>query len=651
MFKHLGFFASTFILSFNLHAFTLIENITVTDQKITVPINGYIEPVVFHSIPSLNDSDAGVISISNVTDSSFDVQFKEWPYLDGFHDEETVSFLVVERGRHVLNDGSIWEVGKFDTKNGTQQQFFQESFDHSPAVILTGQTQNDPDAYSLRVSSSTSLTFGVSLNEQEAGNSHASETIGYLAVYSKTRSGNIDTGEAYNFIQQAINQDGLQTVNGKIFVQEEQSKDSETSHLLEVINILTIKNNLFGQDISHYGKDTMALRLDKGAHYKIEAGETTGQLGNIALIGTNGLNESSYTASNTYYADSPSGAFDGYNNSVKINNDSASRIKRGIWLTTYAQDHWLQVEFSKQAYIDSFRVLLYSAASDPGMGVRNVTLQVSNDNSLFIDHESFTLDKSLDQTIYLTEPAIGKYIRLKIETTQGHSYRVIGELEYFGGFVTEGNTDPDLPIEPAPINVKTCESIRLNNSAAVSGFYLIDPDGDGGNPEFEAYCEMTLNGGGWTLVAHHEDALEDIKITTPVTLNQTGVLPIEEWGAVRKSMTVGMMFMDEYSNISQISKAKLINGNCVSLNNSEDLSQPVVPYDIGVLWQNEGTGCSLSGLDYSFISLSTKSSSRGDGYLTIGASLYQHNVKFDQWPYNNGVYSGAEQNTLFYFVK
>ncbi|WP_036975009.1 hypothetical protein [Pseudoalteromonas luteoviolacea] len=82
-----------------------------------------------------------------------------------------------------------------------------------------------------------------------------------------------------------------------------------------------------------------------------------------------------------------------------------------------------------------------------------------------------------------------------------------------------------------------------------------------------------------------------------------------------------------------------------------DLSQPKVPYDTAVLWQHEGTGCSLSGLDYSFISLSTKPTSRGDGYTRNGASLYQHNVKFDLWPYNNGVYSGAEQNSLLYYVK
>jgi hypothetical protein len=45
-----------------------------------------------------------------------------------------------------------------------------------------------------------------------------------------------------------------------------------------------------------------------------------------------------------------------------------------------------------------------------------------------------------------------------------------------------------------------CAEIKVANPAAASGVYTIDPDGDAGEPPFAARCEMTTDGGGWTLV-------------------------------------------------------------------------------------------------------------------------------------------------------
>jgi hypothetical protein len=161
-------------------------------------------------------------------------------------------------------------------------------------------------------------------------------------------------------------------------------------------------------------------------------GQQTGPYGNIAMIYTNDLTIESYSASETFIADLPAGAFDGHLYNGVFNPDAGAKVGRGMWGTN-TSIQWLQIDFGKQAWITGFGnymstiMVVYTPMS--------AVLQVSDDGVDFVDHQTFDINGQTNN-ITLTTPAQGRFFRM-VFTLETGSNMAIGELEYYGGFIVE----------------------------------------------------------------------------------------------------------------------------------------------------------------------------------------------------------------------
>jgi hypothetical protein len=165
-----------------------------------------------------------------------------------------------------MDDGSIWEFGTFDILNtgNFRSEVFPAPFPGPPALFLSPQTANGWDPYTARARNVTTDGFRVTLYEEQAlMDGHGWEDLGYLAIYTPDRSGSITVAGAdvpYLLQTPKLTDDFAPILSWTVKVGEEQSKDSETIHVAETVEILALGSHLFGQDVSTLGGDVHTLR-------------------------------------------------------------------------------------------------------------------------------------------------------------------------------------------------------------------------------------------------------------------------------------------------------------------------------------------------------------------------------------------------------
>jgi PKD repeat protein len=250
-----------------------LGEIAVSSNWVRVPFNlTYQNPVVIAGPPGFSDAEPCLVRLRNVNQTGFDIRLAEWNYQDDVHPEETITYLVMERGRTTLPDGSSVEAGTFLGSTSSQKIKFSKSFAATPVIMTTVASVNEADTISGRIKSAGRTSFSYSFKEQEKNkNKHAKETINYIAWqpgkgtigsvrYEVATTAKAVTNAWHNrtfansFTQPPLLLADMQTTNNsdtsalrvqntaadgfQVKVEEEQSKDKEVKHSAEVVGYL-----------------------------------------------------------------------------------------------------------------------------------------------------------------------------------------------------------------------------------------------------------------------------------------------------------------------------------------------------------------------------------------------------------------------------
>jgi len=263
----------------------------------------FTNPIVIAKPLSYKGSAPATVRIKDVTSSSFKIRVQEWPYLDGTHTTEKVSYLIVEKGAWTV-DGKRIKAGSLSTNKCGTSSFasvsFASSFSSAPVVLTSVGTFNGSDTVVTRVKNVTTGGFKVTMQEQEKNTqSHTTEKIYWIAWEKGTGSiggqaykvakvtGINHTWKPVNFSSTFTSSPALlvdmQTTNGpdpanlryknktasgfKIQVDEEQSKNSETSHTNESIGYVAIFSGTSAPTLQEEEIPSSVLEISEALNY------------------------------------------------------------------------------------------------------------------------------------------------------------------------------------------------------------------------------------------------------------------------------------------------------------------------------------------------------------------------------------------------
>ena len=234
----------------------------------------FANPIVIAGPPSFSNSEPCVVRLRNVNSTGFDIRLTEWNYQDGVHPQESVSYLVMEKGRHTLPNGSSVEAGTYAGTTSFKTVSYSKPFTKAPVVLTTIASFNETDTISGRIKDVTTSGFAYYFREQEKNqNKHVNETVNFIAwepgtgtigsvQFEVVKTANTVSNAWYSAAFQtaapqaplllagmqttantdtsALRVQQLTATGFQVKVEEEQSKDSEVTHPAETVGYIAL---------------------------------------------------------------------------------------------------------------------------------------------------------------------------------------------------------------------------------------------------------------------------------------------------------------------------------------------------------------------------------------------------------------------------
>lgn len=247
--------------------------LTIDDEWSRTSSRGVGNAVVIAGPATYNGENPGVVRIRRAG-SGPEIRFQEWSYRetehgDTDHTDETVSTLVVEEGRHEMDDGSVWLAGTFplDGTKRWRRHDFGEGLPGEPTLLLTVQTYHGGDPVTVRARDVSATGFEAALFEEEGlDDGHVTETVGFLAIYGPAPAGQVSFGSEtidYAMLSPTLDHEWTRIGGGmELQLDEETSVDDETRHVSEDTHVLRLgRRGVFAQPVTDNGMDPFTIRV------------------------------------------------------------------------------------------------------------------------------------------------------------------------------------------------------------------------------------------------------------------------------------------------------------------------------------------------------------------------------------------------------